>query len=212
MADIKHVGRLRSNQKKVVVAFRTLPGESDSALVVLTENLTDDQHDSLIKLVESPAGQNAYEFGEVMSRSRFPDGTSMLAILHLNNKLSKVKTSEVEMIPNNLTSVGLDQLNQLIAEQKGISVNDLALGNNVQIEEAATVTDLAPEKETQSAVQEPVIIDEGPVSDAELAKRYRSQADRLSKEAAQLRRKADEIMPIKKKISSVVNGEKAVAS
>ena len=210
MADIKHVGRLRSNQKKVVVAFRTLPGESDSALVILTENLTDDQHDSLIKLVESPAGQNAYEFGEVMSRSRFPDGTAMLAILHLNNKLSKVKTSDVEMIPNSLTSVGLDQLNQLIAEQKGISVNDLALGNNVQIEEAATVTDLAPE--TQSAIQEPVIIDEGPVSDAELAKRYRSQADKLSKEAAQLRRKADEIMPIKKKISSVVNGEKAVAS
>lgn len=210
MADIKHVGRLRSNQKKVVVAFRTLPGESDAALIVLTENLTDDQHDSLIKLVESPAGQNAYEFGEVMSRSRFPDGTSMLAILHLNNKLSKVKTSDVEMIPNNITSVGLDQLNQLIAEQKGISVNDLALGNNVQIEEAATVTDLAPE--TQSAIQEPVIIDEGPVSDAELAKRYRSQADRLSKEAAQLRRKADEIMPIKKKISSVVNGEKTVAS
>lgn len=210
MADIKHVGRLRSNQKKVVVAFRTLPGESDAALIVLTENLTDDQHDSLIKLVESPAGQNAYEFGEVMSRSRFPDGTSMLAILHLNNKLSKVKTSDVEMIPNSITSVGLDQLNQLIAEQKGISVNDLALGNNVQIEEAATVTDLAPE--TQSAIQEPVIIDEGPVSDAELAKRYRSQADRLSKEAAQLRRKADEIMPIKKKISSVVNGEKTVAS
>jgi hypothetical protein len=212
MADIKHVGRLRSNQKKVVVAFRTLPGESDSALVVLTENLTDEQHDSLIKLVESPAGQNSYEFGEVMSRTRFPDGTAMLAILHLNNKLNKIKTSDVEMIPNNITSVGLDQLNQLIAEQKGISVNDLALGNNVQIEEAATVTDLTPEKETQSVVQELAIIDEGPVSDAELAKRYRSQADKLSKEAAQLRRQADELMPIKKKISSVVNGEKAVAS
>ena len=212
MADIKHVGRLRSNQKKVVVAFRTLPGESDSALVVLTENLTDEQHDSLIKLVESPAGQNSYEFAEVMARTRFPDGTAMLPILHLNNKLSKVKTSEVEMIPNNLTSVGLDQLNQLIAEQKGISVNDLALGNNVQIEEAATVTDLAPMEEMSAKIEEPVIVDRGNLSDAELAKQYRSQADRLSKEAAQLRRKAYELLPIKKKISSVVNGEKAVAS
>lgn len=212
MADLKHVGRLRSNQKKVVVAYRTLPGESDSALVVLTESITDDQHDALIKLVESPAGQNSYEFAEVMSRTRFPDGTVMLPILHLTGKLSKVKTSEVEMIPNSLTSVGLDQLNQLIAEQKGISVNDLALGNNVQIDEAATVTDLAPVEEMTAKIEDPVIVDRGNLSDAELAKQYRSQADRLSKEAAQLRRKADELLPIKKKISSVVNGEKAVAS
>lgn len=212
MADLKHVGRLRSNQKKVVVAYRTLPGESDSALVILTENISDEQHDALIKLVESPAGQNSYEFAEVMSRTRFPDGSVMLPILHLNGKLSKVKTSDIEMIPNSQTSVGLDQLNQLIAEQKGISVNDLALGNNTQIEEAAVINDLKTVEEQQGSIDSLKIENTEPLTDADLAKQYRSQADRLSKEAAQLRRKADELMPIKKKISSVVNGEKTISS
>jgi hypothetical protein len=38
-----------------------------------------------------------------------------------------------------------------------------------------------------------------PLTDADLAKKYRSDADRLSKEAAQLRRMAEELVPTKKK-------------
>jgi hypothetical protein len=37
------------------------------------------------------------------------------------------------------------------------------------------------------------------MSDEDLAKSYRSQADRLSKEAAQLRRDAEALVPTKKK-------------
>jgi hypothetical protein len=201
MVEIKHVGRLKQNQKKVIVAYRTLPGESDSALVVLTEALTADQHDAIIKLVESPAGQSSYEFAEVMSRVRFPDGTLMLQSLHVTGKLAKLKTSEIEMMPNMHTSISLDQLNQLIAEQRGISVNDLALGNSssTKIEEVATVNEL-PNVDTQVVAESEVAkIDQAPLSDTDLAKQFRSQADRLSKEAAELRRKAEELVPTKKK-------------
>ena len=196
--NLKHVGRLTSNGRRVLVAYRTLPGESDSALVVLTESLTPEQHDAMMKLVESPAGQSAYEFAEAMARTRFPDGSVMLPYLHTNGRLAKVKTSEVDMIPSMQTKINLADLNQLIAEQRGISVNDLALGNSPAIPEVPVETfDDMVTKEEAKEVLPPVI--EEPLSDADLAKKYRSDADRLSKEAAALRRMAEELVPTKKK-------------
>lgn len=200
MAEFKHVGRIKNNQKKVIVAYRTLPGESDSALVVMTESLSPDQHDALIKLVESPAGQSAYEFAEVMARVRFSDGGLMLPSLHLSGKLVKVQTSEVEMLPNMNTTISLAQLNQLIAEQRGMSVNDLALGNSdsTKIEEVATVNEM-PNVNSDIVAESEVAKIDAPLSDADLAKQFRSQADRLSKEAADLRRRAEDLVPTKKK-------------
>ena len=62
MAEIKHVGRLKANQRKVIVAYRVIPGdkEAESALVVDTASLADADHDTLIKTVESPAGLEAF--------------------------------------------------------------------------------------------------------------------------------------------------------
>lgn len=199
MADIKHIGRMKATGRKVVVAYRTLPGESDSALVIPTESLNPEQHDALITLVESNAGQTAYEFAEALARSHFPDGQVMLNQLHFSKKLSKVKTSDVDMTPNLQASIDLAQLNQLIAEQKGISVNDLALGNSTNMPKTvATVNDIAPSKPESFEVNTPVAAAE-PLSDEDLAKKFRSDADRLSKEAAELRRQAESLAPTKKK-------------
>jgi hypothetical protein len=199
MADIKHIGRFKSNGRKCLIAYRTLPGESDSALVIQTENLTDENHDSLMKLVESQGAQSSYEFAEVLARTRFQDGSIMLSNLHSNKKLLKVKTSDIEVVPNMKAVISLDQLNQLIAEQKGISVNDLALGNQTSIQDVAKVNDLTVEEETvpQKAFETKQL--DQPLTDTDLAKKYRSDADRLSKEAAQLRRMAEELVPTKKK-------------
>ena len=57
MPNIKHVGRIKNNKRRVIVAYRTLPGDPYNCLVVLTESLPSDEHDVLIKVVESPAGQ-----------------------------------------------------------------------------------------------------------------------------------------------------------
>jgi hypothetical protein len=198
--NLKHVGRIKATGRKVIVAYRTLPGESDSALVVDTVTLSDDQHDSIIKLVESQAGQSSYEFAEAMARTNFPDGSIMLANLHFNSKLIKVKTSEVEMTPTLQSIISLDQLNQLIAEQRGISVNDLALGNGAEASEVATIKEV-PQTNTTSTVSEnqTAKVPDAPLTDEDLAKSYRSQADRLSKEAAELRRQAEALVPTKKK-------------
>jgi hypothetical protein len=201
MADnLKHVGRLSTTGRKVVVAYRTLPGESDSALVVQTEALSDEQHDSLIRLVESNAGQNSYEFAEAMARERFPTGEVMLTYLHQQGKLTKVKTSSVLMTPNMQATIVLDQLNQMIAEQQGISVNDLALGNSTKIQDVAQVNEVAPpvsEKVEQPAFETKPA--DQPLSDDDIARNLRSQADALYKEAAKLRAQAEELAPTKKK-------------
>ncbi len=68
MKALKHVGRIKASNKKVLVAYRTLPGDAYSCLVVPTENLPDDMHNAIINLVESPAAQEAYEFAEALDR------------------------------------------------------------------------------------------------------------------------------------------------
>lgn len=206
MMELKHVGKVVSTGRKVIVAYRTLPGDSDYCLVVPTENLTDPQHDALIRLVESSAGQSAYEFAEVMARSTFPDGSIMLANLHVNRKLIKLKTDQVLMTPTFTDSIRLDELNSLIASQRGVSINDLAIAPerpdpNVQIQEVAQVNTVPEVQEEQIA--ESVLTSTEPLSDDQIAKKYRSDADRLSKEAAKLRRMADELVPpVKRKRKS----------
>lgn len=198
--NLKHIGRLSSTGRKVIVAYRTLPGESDSALVVQTEALSDEQHDALIRLVESNAGQNSYEFAEAMARERFPSGEVMLTYLHQQGKLTKVKTSSVSMTPSMQATIVLDQLNQLIAEQQGISVNDLALGNSTKIKEVGQVNNVPPAK--SEPVEPPAFETKSadiPLDDEAVARNLRSQADALYKEAAKLRAQAEELAPIKKK-------------
>jgi hypothetical protein len=210
MADIKHIGRFKDTGRKVVVAYRTLPAESDYALVVQTEHLAPEQHDALITLVESNAGQNAYEFAEALARSRFPDGSVMLNALHMTGRLSKVRTSDILMTPNLQASIELAQLNQIIAEQRGVSVNDLALGNStntttISSREVGTVNEVPPPKsEPVDYVEDAVTVNDDPLSDEDLAKKFRSDADRLSKEAAELRRQAEALVPTKKKVAAKV--------
>ena len=192
MAALKHVGRLITNQKKCCVVYRVLPGDPNTALVVLTQSLDASEHDALISLVDSATAQDSDELGEAMARAQLPDGRNMLAGFHKTGKLLKVATDQIEMTPNNTTTVVLSVLNNAIAEQKGVTVNDLAIkdakGQTVP-ESKDAVVDATDVYTNQT---------DGVLSDADLAKSYRSQADRLSKEAAQLRRQAEELVPTKK--------------
>ena len=191
---LKHVGRIIKTKKKCAVAYRVLPGDPTNALIVATESLDASEHDALMTLIESNAGQEAYELGEAMARTRLPDGRNMLAGFHKTGKFVKVATNLVEMTPNNVTTVPLDVLNQSIAEQKGVTVNDLAIkdsaGNTVPEATEATQSVNTTETYTQSP---DVLTDEA------LAAQYRSQADSLYKEAKRLREQAEELVPTKKK-------------
>lgn len=202
MTELKHVGRIKANGRKCIVVFRTLPGDAFNALVVMTESLTESYHDALINTVESMAAQTSPELSEVLARSIFPDGSTMLPSLHVKGLLIKVPTDQIEMTPNNNLSVLLADLNQLIAEQLGMSVQDLAIrpDKNVEVKEIASAKDISPKNNnTDPIIDHPI---EQPLSDEQLAKKYRSDADRLSKEAAQLRRMAEDLVPTKKKATA----------
>lgn len=211
MVNLKHVGRIKATGKKCLVAFRTLPGDAYSCLIIPTENLQDDQHDSLIQLVESPSGQSVSEFAEALSRAKFPDGSTMLPNLHATRRLIKVPTDQILMTPNFQTSVSLAELNQIIAEQKGVAVDELALRDDsvakkAEVIEVAQVKDMMAEKKddnvaktTSASVNDSESLQVPTGGPDEVAKFYRSQADKLAKQAAEFRRKAEDLAPTKKK-------------
>lgn len=199
--EIKHVGKMTNTGENVAVVFRTVPGESDKALVLQTATLPDIYHDSLMKLIETDQAQEAYELGEFMFRNSFPDGRPMLQSMQADNRLIKVDTANVTMTPTAASALQLSELNTLIAEQRGVPVDELHKFVSGAPDAAAKVA----ESPAQPAAPAPEAPTDGVLSDEDIAKSYRSQADRLSKEAAQLRRQAEELVPTKKSTKAKVS-------
>ena len=124
----KHIGELVDGGAKVVIMYRTVPGEPNNCLVVGTKFLPDLYHNSLMKAVESEGGQSADEFADFASRQTFPDGTNMLAMMHNDNFIKKFKTNEI-MVTYGNTAEGrilLNKLNEMVAKDKGVKVSELA--------------------------------------------------------------------------------------
>jgi hypothetical protein len=131
----------------------------------------------------------------------------MLANFHTTGKLTKVPMTEVEMLPNPNYTIGLDELNKVIAEQRGTTIAGLAMKDPNELPEGATLQEVGTvnempktsnvQAEAQAArIQAP---DNAALSDEDLAASYRSQADRMYKEAKRLREQAEELVPTKKK-------------
>jgi len=190
---MKHVGKMKNNSARVAIVYRTLPGDPYSSLVIGTNGLVDSYHDSLMAVIEGDMGQQTNELADILSIRRFPDGSNMLGYLHSNGHLVKVPTNMVLVTPDSKTSIPLNELNELIAKQKGVSVEDLAVtdGSQKKVSSKESVTENIPAVDTS-----PKINDGG----FELsASEMRSRADALFKQAQQLRKQADEIDPPKKK-------------
>jgi hypothetical protein len=200
MQSLKHVGRIKATNKKVLVAYRTLPGDAYSALVIPTENLPDDYHNAIINCVESPAAQEAYEFAEALDRTQFPDGSRMLPSLHAKGRLIKVSTDQVEMTPTNAVNILLSELNQIIAEQRGVPVDGLSVAPSSQdkLRASTEVVEVASAHEIPASKTDNVATTVTADTPEAQAKEYRSKADKLAKEAAQFRRLAEELAPTKK--------------
>jgi len=194
---MKHVGKMNSNGARVVVVYRTLPSDPHSALVVGTQGLTDMYHDGLMTVVESESGQTANELAEILAVRKFADGSNMLAHLHTNGHLKKVPTTSVVMTPSTKDQIPLDKLNEIIAEQRGIAIEELAVNDGSQQDKT-----VAPKKAKKEEVVESVT---STTSDFELTpSELRSRADALYKEAAKLRKQADDLDPPKKKSKETV--------
>jgi hypothetical protein len=202
MSELKHVGRVIATNKKCLVAYRTLPGDANFCLIVPTENLPDIYHDAIINLAESQTGQDAYEFAEALDRTQFPDGGNMLRNLHAAGRLIKVPTNAIEMVPAPGTAIVLSELNQIIAEQRGVVVDDLSIAPGPERMNKPVQSD--PAKTSSASINEAEVAPvTEPASDADpetAARFYRSQADKLAKQAAEFRRKAEDLSPAKKKV------------
>jgi hypothetical protein len=151
-------------------------------------------HDALIQLVESEQAQDANEFGEIMFIRRFPDGRGMLTAMQQDSRLKKVSTDTVIMTPTLSASIPLDQLNVIIAEQRGMAVGDLASlvnGGTPADRDSAKIETTVEEVKTSEVL-----------TDKDLARSYRSQADAMYKEAAKLRKQADDLDPPAKKAAA----------
>ena len=199
---MKHVGKMKNNAARVAVVYRTLPDEASNALVVGTNGLPDAYHDALMSVIESEAGQQANELADILATRRVPDGDVMLSWLHARGQLKKVPTNLVLMTPNSQTQIPLNELNQMIADQKGITVDELAINDGSQ----------TPSKSKKAAkediIVDDIIVDTAPVAEAPVtAADLRSMADKLFKEAQNLRKKADELEPPAKKAAKATKAE-----
>lgn len=215
MSFLRHVGKMKNNNAKIVVVYRTLPGDSGSALVCGTNGLPDVWHNSLMGLVQDPSGQQANELADILAVRRFPDGNPMLEALHRQGHLKKVPTNGVIMTPSTKDTILLSELNSLIAQQKGVSVDDLAVtdGFNPTPNARNQAKRDDPTRTTSSSINgtddfaadpvtspTPIVEDTSTLTPAQL----RSKADKLFKEAQTLRKQADEIDPPKSKKNKVV--------
>ena len=114
------------------------------------------------------------------------------------------------MTPTTNDTVLLANLNTLIAEQKNCTVDELCTFVSGAPSAKAEVTDVASVNDTAPAVDSDIpapvraqATTNAALTDKDLAKSYRSQADAMYKEAARLRKEAEDLDPTVKKVKKV---------
>lgn len=210
---IKHVGK--HNNQKVVILFRKVPGEDHMALVIYSDLLPRMYHDEVMKSLESPVGQNAKEFSDVLFRTVMADGTNCLESLHRAGLIKKVPTNQVLVTPNTTSSVRLDELNDILDEmEKGeeavkrladIDANKGITGKKKeQIREVGAPTNSRGNARVEGTMSaEAYVADSGALDDSTLsiqrlaqATKMRSEAQVLLAEAERLEKEAATLQPV----------------
>ena len=148
---VKHMGKMVDGSAPVAIIFRTVPGEPKNCLVIGPKFLDGNYQDTFMKALQSAEGQSAFELGHHLMKSRFTDGVEILPFLHRGNFIKKMPTDKimVNMGAGNKGEVLLDELNDLIAKQKGITVDELSLLDQPK-SEATAKADATESKTTKS--------------------------------------------------------------
>jgi len=113
---LKHIGR--HGDRKVAIIFREIPGEDHMCLVIYPEVLPTHIHDTIMKVIESPSGQQENTLANALHRNLLPDGRVILEALHREGMLKKVPTNQVIVTPTATSSVKLDELNRIVKEME----------------------------------------------------------------------------------------------
>jgi hypothetical protein len=115
---MKHVGKQISTKDKIILLFREVPGEPDNCLVARTASLSQDDHDSLITVLESEEGQQANTLAEILHVKMNGAGRPILESLHVSQKILKLPASDVALTPDTNTAITLSDVNAAIREKK----------------------------------------------------------------------------------------------
>lgn len=125
MAFLKHIGRLKDSDTKVIVVFMEIPNDEKFALVTNIDTLPDQLRDEVNELIQTPECQSEQVLGNFLKRKTFRaigGGLSALDFLHGNGRLLRVPTSSVIMTPAPTTRILLsdlnDQMRELTREEK----------------------------------------------------------------------------------------------
>jgi len=128
----KHIGEFKTDGTQVVILFRLVPGEVHHCLVVGLKFLSDVYRDSLISSLQSTDGQSSFEFGTYLSKQKFPDGVDMLKYLHMEGFVKRIFTKNIIIThgAGKEDKIELEKLNEMIASDMNISVDELSIKND----------------------------------------------------------------------------------
>ena len=186
---IKHIGR--HGDRKVAILFREVPNEDHMCLVIYPETLPTHIHDSIMRTLESPVGQQATNLAEALHRGMLPDGRPQLEALHREGMIKKVPTSQVIVTPTNNSSVKLDELNRIVKE---MDTGEAAVKRLQELDRNTGIVDPATKRKAEAefkrskerVTSEPVsalVSTDGALDDKTIAANLLSQAKRMEIEA-----------------------------
>ena len=208
---LKHIGR--HGDRKVAVLFREVPNEDHMCLVVYPETLPTHIHDSIMKTLESPAGQEANNLSDALHRTLLPDGRPQLEALHREGMIKKIPSSQVIMTPTAQSNVKLDELNRIIKEmeQGADAVKRMkAIDDSSGFVDPATKRKAEAEYKREQERKSQAVLDVAPVragvdgvlDDRALAANMLAQAKRMEQdahslisEAARMKKDAERMVP-----------------
>jgi len=208
---IKHVGR--HNNEKVVVLYRTVPGEDHMALVAYSSKLPMMIHDEVMKCLESPVGQQAKEFSDALFRTTMADGRNALSALHDEGMIKKVPTNQVIITPQQGSQVRLDELNDIMkkmeaGEEAIKELADLDSQRGVRDPKKAEPREVGEPANTRSAPAQVQAPQDGALTDVDIAKGYRDQATRMQVEAKAMLAEAERLTKEASKLDPLTNAKK----
>lgn len=192
---LKHIGK--HNDRKVVIAFREVPGDEHMALVIYPEVLPVSMSEDIMQVLQSAEGQAAETFGDVLFRSMFKDGHMMLQTLHKQGMMKKVQSETIIVTPTASSSCRLDELNKII--------NEIKSGENAfaRLQELDKNAGMSGKQKTRDALgqaiktaQKPnpsMVPNSGVLDDASIAQGLRNQAAKMANEAKSLLAESDRL-------------------
>jgi hypothetical protein len=209
MSFLKHIGK--HGDRKVAIIFKQIPGDEHMCLVIYPEVLPMHIHDSIMKVLESPVGQQADDLADALHRNLLPDGRNILETLHNERIMKRVQTEQVLVTPTANSNVKLSELNKLLNEMK--TGND-AVKKLADLDKNAGLVDPKVKREAERQFKESqrhaansrlesvqssadVVLDDRSLASNLLqqAKQMELDANNLVKEAARMKKEAETLFP-----------------